>query len=71
MSMKSKVLTHMGRELRRDRVAPELVDCTVLAENAAHAFEADDWLDDPEHWVWSAAVEARDKYREKLISYRG
>lgn len=29
---------------------------TELAESAAEAFGRAEWLDDPDHWVWDAAV---------------
>lgn len=33
---------------------------TALAEAAADAFDCDHWLDDPEHFVWDAALAAAD-----------
>lgn len=32
-------------------------NATQLAEAAADTFEHDEWLDDPEHWIWELAVE--------------
>jgi hypothetical protein len=34
---------------------------TALAEAAAVAFDADHWLDDPEHWVWDLALEETER----------
>lgn len=33
------------------------VNMTWLAEAAAHEFERDEWLDDPDHFVWVAAAD--------------
>lgn len=33
------------------------LNTTQLAENAAHAFDHDEWLDDGTHWVWDIALE--------------
>lgn len=33
------------------------VNCTRLAEEAAHYFDHDEWLDDETHWVWDLALE--------------
>ena len=32
------------------------LNTTQLAENIAHAFDRDDWLDDETHWVWDVAL---------------
>ena len=32
-------------------------NATELAENAAHHFDRDDWLDDETHVVWDLAIE--------------
>lgn len=32
-------------------------DCTGLAEDCALEFDHDEWLDDPDHWIWEVAVE--------------
>jgi hypothetical protein len=32
-----------------------------LATACAHAHEKDEWLDDPEHEVWGAALEAAER----------
>jgi len=31
---------------------------TELAEGAAHAVGHDEWLDDPDHWIWDEAIQA-------------
>lgn len=36
------------------------VNYTALAEGAAHTFDHDEWLDDPDHWVWEKALEVED-----------
>ena len=33
------------------------VNCTGLAETAAHEADCDHWLDDETHWIWDLAVE--------------
>jgi len=33
------------------------INATLLAENAAHAFDHDEWLDDETHYVWELALE--------------
>jgi hypothetical protein len=30
---------------------------TQFVENCAHDFNHDEWLDDPDHWVWEMALE--------------
>ena len=37
---------------------------TAMAEDAALAFEQDQWLDDPDHWIWELAIEVTDKTEE-------
>jgi hypothetical protein len=32
------------------------INPTVLAENAAHALEHDEWLDDETHWIWELSL---------------
>lgn len=32
------------------------VNYTRLAEEAAHYFDYDEWLDDETHWVWDLAL---------------
>lgn len=50
----------------RDRegclVAPQTgeANLTRLAEAAAEHFDHDEWLDDPDHWVWDVAIDASD-----------
>lgn len=56
-----KVLAWMVREIQagefRDRITRE-PQFTQLAEAAADAFEAWEWLDDETHEVWDLAIEA-------------
>ena len=40
------------------------VNTTQLAENTAHHFDNDHWLDDSEHYVWEAAAQAGEEYEE-------
>lgn len=54
------------REEHRDPATCE-INCTALAEEAAHAFDADEeggCLDDPDHWIWELALETAEKDRE-------
>jgi len=37
-----------------------ICNLTRLAEDAAHHAEHDEWLDDPDHWVWEEAVDIAD-----------
>ena len=32
-------------------------DVTQFVENCAHEFDHDEWLDDPDHWVWDMALD--------------
>ena len=40
------------------------VDMTSLAEDAAHAFDCDSWLDDDTHWVWDLAFNVAEEYED-------
>jgi hypothetical protein len=33
---------------------------TTLAESAAIVLGHDEWLDDPDHWIWDLAIETLD-----------
>jgi hypothetical protein len=37
--------------------AHRFADLTEAAENCAWALDHDEWLDDPDHWVWELAIE--------------
>ena len=37
---------------------------TILAESAAITLGHDEWLDDPDHWVWDLALEIGDQKGE-------
>lgn len=41
--------------------ANEYKNSTELAEDAAHyaVGDNDEWLDDPDHWVWELAIDAK------------
>lgn len=46
----------------RSRMRGELYDdpnatATELAEVAAWEMDHDEWLDDPDHWIWDIALE--------------
>lgn len=69
----------MERELREDidRLSPkdggdlwdhrtDEANLTALAEAAAHAHGHDEWLDDPDHWVWDAAIVAADRVKRAM-----
>lgn len=50
MSIEDQVKEYMVRE-------SDYVDsATQLAENVAHEFGQDEWLDDETHWVWEMAA---------------
>lgn len=34
-----------------------LASYTVLAENAAILLDHDEWLDNPDHWIWDIALQ--------------
>jgi hypothetical protein len=53
------------------RMAEELIDIcwewgevnlTLLAENVAHAFDRDEWLDDHAHPIWDIVVQVAEKH---------
>lgn len=65
--MQAAVLRWMRSELRDDLgdndgyyvdQATGEANLTRLAEAAAEAHDHDEWLDDPDHWVWDMAIEA-------------
>ena len=39
---------------------PDLT-ATQIAEDAAHYFYHDEWLDDETNWIWDLAAEAKEK----------
>lgn len=52
------------KDQRRARDCMETLICTgdvttatELAETTAGALDRDDWLDDPDHWIWDLAVD--------------
>lgn len=51
-----KLYRWMQKALQEDNTDHWDVNTTQLAEDCAHAFEHDDWLDDDTHIVWDAAV---------------
>lgn len=38
--------------------------CTELAEATAIYLDHEDWLDDPEHWIWDMAFQLHEEYKE-------
>lgn len=36
----------------------DIASTTALAEDAALSVDHEEWCDDPDHWVWDAAIEA-------------
>jgi len=65
MFVKTQVRQFMREELS-DYTHPDIweggeVNLTRLAENAAWEFGFDQWLDDPDHWVWDIALEEADR----------
>ena len=54
MNLKTEVRRYMEREVQG--LNPHDINPTQLAENAAHAFDQDNWLDDETHWVWDLAI---------------
>lgn len=63
---KNKVKRYMQKEAQHveDRRTGE-VNTTQLAENAAHEFDHDEWLDDETHWVWDLAVDVVEWYEKQ------
>ena len=47
------------------------VNCTFLAEDTAHHFEHDEWLDDAYHHVWAAAVDIAEIHEAALAAFAG
>ena len=45
-----------SRAMDADLVNDLDLNPTVLAENAAHALEHDEWLDDETHWIWELSL---------------
>ena len=58
--LKARVRAWMYNDAEYD---PHLcgVNCTQLAENAAHMFSHDEWLDDEQHWVWELAADVAEQ----------
>ncbi len=46
----------MSKKIRQWMEFDTAEDATQLAENAAHEFGHDEWLDDPDHQVWEIAI---------------
>jgi hypothetical protein len=46
------------------------VNLTALAEAAAHHFDHNEWLDNPDHWVWDAAIDAVERCKRAGIKVR-
>ena len=70
MFTKNKVRKFMRQELQ-DRDHPDLwvqgeVNFTRLAENAAWHFGHDEWLDNPDHWVWDLSCEEGERAQEAI-----
>jgi hypothetical protein len=63
---KNKVKRYMQKEVKNlvDRRTGE-VNTTQLAENAAHEFDHDEWLDEETHWVWDLAVDVAEWYAKQ------
>ena len=57
-TMRRLVDDWMRTEVRIRELDAGEVNMTQLAEDAAHAFDHDEWLDDPDHWIWDAAANA-------------
>ena len=57
-TMQRLVRDWMWNEVRIRELDAGEVNMTQLAEDAAHAFDHDEWLDDPDHWIWDAAANA-------------
>ena len=60
-TMQRLVRDWMRTEVRIRGLDVDEVNMTQLAEDAAHAFDHDEWLDDSDHWVWTAAMEALER----------
>ena len=66
--MKTKALNYMFRSLGAGECTDSMgfINLTQLAENAAHEFNHDEWLDDESHWVWEVALDAEEKHRATI-----
>lgn len=55
-------LTQWMRSLLREKecVDPRtnIANTTELADRAAHHADHNEWLDDPDHWIWDASLAA-------------
>ena len=60
-TMQRLVRDWMWNEVRIRELDAGEVNMTQLAEDAAHAFDHDEWLSDHDHWVWTAAMEALER----------
>ncbi len=58
---KKNILFQMHRVIMKhvDHKTDE-ANLTTLAEEVAHFFEHDEWLDDPDHEVWELAILAEE-----------
>ena len=43
------------------------INCTLLAESIAHAYDHDEWLDNPEHDVWDISLDLPDAYHDQRM----
>lgn len=66
MATKAQVLKYMKDNVG-NFVDPKTgeVNETGLAKDAAWNFDIDQWLDDPDHWVWEMAMKVCDEYAEE------
>jgi len=37
---------------------------TKLSEETAHHLDRDEWLDDPDHWIWELSIKATEEHRK-------
>ena len=43
------------------------VNLTSLAENAAISLDHDEWLDNPDHWIWDLAVDEYERIHGPIL----
>lgn len=43
------------------------INLTKLAEDTAFEMNQDQWLDDPEHWIWDIAFDVAEEFEQKYM----
>ena len=63
MSTKAEAIKVMRDHLRDYKD----VNLTSLAENAAISLDHDEWLDNPDHWIWDLAVDEYERIHGPIL----